>query len=48
LKDVIASYIDAGASHISLYPIDASEAYSAGQVGGFSWDWPMLEALAPK
>ncbi len=47
LKDTLAQYAHAGATHLSLYPIHPDEDYGAGQVGGMTWDWAALEALAP-
>ena len=47
LQAVIQSYFDAGASHVSLYPIHPDDDYQPGKAGGLLWDWPTLEALAP-
>lgn len=38
----------AGASHVVLYPCNADEAYSADSALSRGWDWPLLEALAPR
>jgi len=47
LRAALATYVAAGASHLSLYPIDPRDAYSPDRAGGALWDWETLEALAP-
>lgn len=47
LKALLGRYEQAGASHISLYPIHPDDDYGPGRVGGMLWDWNTLEALAP-
>lgn len=47
LKAVLAAYADAGASHVSLYPIHPQDDYAPDRAGGLRWDWDTLEALAP-
>ncbi len=47
LKQVLARYFEAGASHVSLYPIHPDDNYDPGRAGGLLWDWATLEALAP-
>ena len=48
LRAVVQSYFDAGASHVSLYPIHPDDDYQPGKAGGLLWDWPTLEMLAPR
>ncbi len=47
LRNRLAAYAAAGASHICLYPIDPDDDYSPDRAGGLKWDWATLEALAP-
>jgi len=47
IKSRIQSHIDAGATEICLYPINAKEQLAEGQVGGLQPDWEVLESLAP-
>ncbi|MFT4581252.1 MAG: putative F420-dependent oxidoreductase [Gammaproteobacteria bacterium] len=47
IKARIQAHTDAGASEISLYPINADEHLEEGQVGGLEPDWSSLEMLAP-
>ena len=48
LRAVVQSYFDAGATHVSLYPIHPDDDYQPGKAGGLLWDWPTLEMLAPR
>ncbi len=48
LRAVLQSYFEAGASHVSLYPIHPDDDYQPGKAGGLLWDWPTLEMLAPR
>lgn len=47
LREVVDRYFEAGASHVSLYPIHPDDNYDPGRAGGLLWDWATLEALAP-
>lgn len=47
LQRVVERYFEAGASHVSLYPIHPDDDYDPGRAGGQLWDWATLEALAP-
>ena len=47
LKDKLAAIVDAGASHIVLYPRNPDETYTPGSAVSKHWNWPLLEALAP-
>ncbi len=47
LQSVLQGFRDAGASHVSLYPIHPEDDYSPDRAGGMRWDWATLEALAP-
>ncbi|MSR13791.1 MAG: LLM class flavin-dependent oxidoreductase [Gammaproteobacteria bacterium] len=47
LQEVFARYEQAGASHISLYPIHPEDEHTSDRAGGYLWDWASFEALAP-
>jgi probable F420-dependent oxidoreductase len=47
LKALLSRYEQAGASHISLYPIHPDDQHDPERAGGMLWDWNSLEALAP-
>lgn len=47
LRTRLAAYVEAGASHVCLYPIDPTDDYRPDRAGGLKWDWATLEALAP-
>ncbi len=47
LRATLQRYVDAGASHVSLYPIHPDDNYQPGQAGGLLWDWTTLDMLAP-
>ncbi|MEQ8662738.1 MAG: LLM class flavin-dependent oxidoreductase [Gammaproteobacteria bacterium] len=47
LRVKLAHYVEAGASHIVLYPCNPSEDYRPDSAMSTHWNWPLLEALAP-
>jgi probable F420-dependent oxidoreductase len=47
LRATLDTFVAAGASHVSLYPIHPDDDYSPDRAGGLLWDWKTLEALAP-
>jgi len=47
LREKLAAFADAGASHIVLYPCNPGEAYRTDSALSTAWNWPLLEALAP-
>ncbi|MEM7468293.1 MAG: LLM class flavin-dependent oxidoreductase [Pseudomonadota bacterium] len=47
VKARLQEYVDAGASHIVLYPCNPDEQYQPDSAMSVNWNWPLLEALAP-
>ena len=47
LKEKLAGYFAAGATHVVLYPCNPDETYTAESAVSRNWNWPLLEALAP-
>ena len=47
IKTKLQRFVDAGASHIVLYPCNPDENYSPDQAMSLHWNWPLYEALAP-
>ena len=45
LKEKLAAYASAGASHIVLYPCNPDEDYTPNSAVSKGWNWPLLEAL---
>lgn len=43
----LQDYVDAGATHIVLYPCNPDETYQPDSAMSVNWNWPILEALAP-
>ncbi|MGR8950281.1 MAG: LLM class flavin-dependent oxidoreductase [Gammaproteobacteria bacterium] len=43
----LQDYVDAGATHIVLYPCNADEDYQPDSAMSLNWNWPLLEAMAP-
>ena len=46
LRQRLAAYRAAGASHVVLYPCNPQEDYRADSAVSRHWHWPLLEALA--
>lgn len=47
LRAKLQTFVDAGASHLVLYPCNPDETYSPASAVSKNWNWPLLEALAP-
>lgn len=47
LKEKLAAFANAGATHIVLYPCNPDETYTPDSAVSKQWNWPLLEALAP-
>ena len=43
----LQEYVDAGATHIVLYPCNADEDYQPDSAMSVNWNWSLLEAMAP-
>lgn len=43
----LQEYVDAGATHIVLYPCNPDETYQPDSATSVNWNWPLLEGLAP-
>lgn len=47
IRQRLAEFHAAGASHVVLYPCNPDEAYTPTSAMSTQWNWPLLEALAP-
>ena len=47
LREKLAAFANAGATHIVLYPCNPDETYTPESPLSTQWNWPLLEALAP-
>jgi len=47
IRQRLAEFYVAGATHVVLYPCNPDEAYSPNSAMSTQWNWPLLEALAP-
>ena len=47
LKQKLAQFEEAGATHIVLYPCNPNEAYRPDSAVSKDWHWSLLEAMAP-
>ncbi len=47
IKEKLTAYVDAGATHLVLYPCNPGEAYRADSAMSLQWHWDLLEAMAP-
>ena len=45
IRQRLAAFATAGASHVVLYPCNPSENYSSQSAMSTAWHWPLLEAL---
>lgn len=47
IRQRLAAFEAAGATHVVLYPCNPDEDYSPHSAMSVHWNWPLLEALAP-
>lgn len=47
LREKLQAYVDAGATHIALYPCNPDEEYQADSAMSLNWHWELFEAMAP-
>ena len=48
LREKLAAFAEAGATHVVLYPCNPDEDYRPDSAMSTHWNWPLLEALAPR
>ena len=48
LRQKLDKYFEAGATHVVLYPCNPDESYSVESPVSKNWNWPLLEAMAPR